>query len=88
VSAPKGLQAWIRADGCLESRNGGTRPDFDSLLVFQITSVKVVCKKGQLKHIVASVDEEQIAFQNISLMLADLGYQLLKPERYNEKSQT
>jgi hypothetical protein len=42
MSAPKGLQARILADGCLKSRNKGTRPDFDSLLVFQITSVKVL----------------------------------------------
>jgi hypothetical protein len=36
------LQARILSDGGLKSRNGDTRPEFDSLLVFQITFVKTI----------------------------------------------
>jgi hypothetical protein len=34
------LLAQVLADGGLKSRNGDARPDFHSLLVFQITFVK------------------------------------------------
>jgi hypothetical protein len=40
--APEGLRARVLAGGGLKSRNGDARPEFHSLLVFQITFVNPI----------------------------------------------
>jgi hypothetical protein len=66
------LQALILADGGLEPGDRDARPDFDSLLVFQITFVKAL--QNLLQKQIYSLKMKRVQeFQNIFPMRAALG---------------